>query len=162
LDEGVDCVVRVGELCDSSLVARRVGGFSLVTCASPDYLARMGTPFSLEALEGHACIAYFLATGGRTRPFRFGQGTHRVEPPCRHRIALNDTHTYLAAGLQGLGVVQIADFVAQQHLERGELVRVLPEWDNGSLPLHVVYQPNRHLSSKVRAFIDWVSGLLKR
>jgi DNA-binding transcriptional LysR family regulator len=160
LHEGVDCVVRAGELRDSSLVARRVGSFDLVTCASPAYIARKGMPCSTDALEEHEFVAYVWANSGRARQFRFIRGASQIELLGRHRIALNDTHAYLSAGLQGLGLLQIADFVAQPHIERAELVRVLPDWHNGSLPLHVVYPPNRHLSSKVRVFVEWVQELL--
>jgi DNA-binding transcriptional LysR family regulator len=78
--------------------------------------------------------------------------------PCRRRIALNETHAWLAADLQGLGLLQIGDFVDERHLSRGELMRVLPDLDNGSLPLHIVYQPTVICNPTVRAFVDRSPG----
>lgn len=83
----------------------------------------------------------------------------RVEVTGRYRVAVNDSNAYTAAGLAGLGVVQTASFMLQDHIGRGALEPVLADWCSDPVPIHVVYPPNRHLSVKLRVFVDWVAEL---
>jgi len=158
--ENVDCVVRAGEITDQSLIARRIAEFHFVFCAAPSYLAQHGAPRHPAELErNHAMVGYF--SSGAARPFRltFVRGDEQEEIAGRTIVAVNDGNAYLAAGLAGLGVVAVPHFTVEQHLGAGTLVPVLPEWSMPAVPLYVVYPPNRHLSTKLRIFVDWVAEL---
>ncbi|RJF80525.1 LysR family transcriptional regulator [Oleomonas cavernae] len=163
LTENVDCVVRVGELSDTSLIARRVGEMTTVTCAAPAYIASHGAPTHPRDLEReHQVVGFFTARAGRSVPFNFVRGAERLEINGRCAVAVNEGKAYLLAGLVGLGVLQVPVFMARCYLKSGELVPVMPDWQSEAKPLHVVYPPNRHLSNKVRVFVDWVAGLFAR
>ncbi|MBN9203998.1 LysR family transcriptional regulator [Methylibium petroleiphilum] len=164
LSENVDCVLRGGELIDQSLVARRVGELQFLAAASPDYLKRHGLPRHPRELESgaHAVIGFFSARTGRQYPFDFHKDGERIEISGRYVLSVNDSNAYVAAGLAGLGVVQAATFMLQTHISRGELEPVLADWCSEPVPIHVVYPPNRHLSAKLRVFVDWVAELFAR
>lgn len=163
ISDNVDCVLRGGELLEQSLVARRVGNMGLVTVAAPQYLKERGTPSAPEDLEdGHTTVNYFSSRTGRPYPHLFEKDGRMLEISGRYRVALNDSNALLAAVVAGLGISQVASFAAAPHLDNGELVPVLADWTRPAIPLHVVYPPNRHLSAKVRAFVEWVADLLAR
>jgi LysR family transcriptional regulator for bpeEF and oprC len=160
IGDNVDCVVRGGELRDQSLIARRVGDVQLVTCASPGYLKAHGTPAHPKELDlSHTLIRSTLLPSGRLLPFRLTKGDEVVEAEGHRMITLNDTNASVAAGLAGLGVVIAPSFLVQGPVGSGALALVLPEWDAPVIPIHIVYPPNRHLSAKVRVFVDWVVEL---
>ncbi|QJE00509.1 LysR family transcriptional regulator [Massilia forsythiae] len=159
VEEGVDCAVRGGELFDTSLIARRVGVINFVTAASPGYLARHGVPHHPRDLERHRCVNYFSAKSGRTLDWDFVRGDDKITVPLHGVIALNDSVAYVQAGVAGLGVVQMTDYLMMEHVRAGRMVQVLPDWTSEPLPVHVVYPQNRHLSAKVRVFVEWVSDL---
>jgi LysR family transcriptional regulator for bpeEF and oprC len=162
LEEGVDCVVRGGEQVDSSLVARRVATFAFLTCAAPAYLAQFGTPAHPRDLERHRCIRYFMPKTGRIVEWNFVRGGEQFTPSVEAFVALNDGEAYAAAGLGGLGVVHAPSFLVDDALADGRLVRVLEDWTTDPLPVYVMYPQNRHLSAKVRVFVDWVAELFAR
>ncbi|KQT11552.1 LysR family transcriptional regulator [Ramlibacter sp. Leaf400] len=164
IGDNVDCVIRGGELLEQSLVARRVGNMRLVTVASPEYLRRSGMPATPQDLENgqHTTVNYFSTRTGRPYPHVFERDGQSMEIWGRYRLSLNEANAHMAAVLAGMGVSQVALFGAASHLERGELVPVLPDWDRPAIPLHVVYPPNRHLSAKVRAFVEWAVELFAR
>lgn len=160
IGENLDLAVRAGEIQDQSLIARRVGEMLLVTCATPDYLARHGTPQHPRDLEtGHKVIAYRAAGTSRPLPFTFATKKETIEVRGDHVVSLNEGTGYLAAGLAGLGVMQVPTFMAQEHIAAGRLVPLLTGWCTSPKPLHIVYPPNRHLSNKVRVFVDWLAEL---
>jgi DNA-binding transcriptional LysR family regulator len=162
--ENVDCVVRGGEITDQSLVARRIGEFHTILSASPTYIRRHGLPQRPQQLEdsGHRVINYFSHRTGRPFPLLFQREGEKLEVNARHTLSVNDSGAALAAGLAGLGIVQSATFMAQPHIASGALVPVLLDWCAETIPLYVVYPPNRHLSTKVRVFVDWVVDLFAR
>jgi LysR family transcriptional regulator for bpeEF and oprC len=163
ISDNVDCVIRGGELLDQSLVARRIASLGLITVASPQYLQRHGTPqHPSELEEGHVTVGFFSARTGRFHPDIFVRGEETIELVGNYKLSVNDSNAHVAALLAGVGISQTAYFSAAPHLETGELVRVLPEWTRPSVPLHVVYPPNRHLSAKTRAFVDWAVELFAR
>lgn len=162
LEEGVDCAVRAGELADSSLIARRVGTMHYLTCASPAYLARHGRPEHPSDLVRHQCVNYFSARSGKVYDWHFTRGDERIQVALPGCIALNDSYAYTAAGLSGLGIVQMANFLMAPMLQDGRLVVILDDWINDPMPIHVVYPHNRHLSVKLRVFVEWVSILFAR
>jgi LysR family transcriptional regulator for bpeEF and oprC len=162
LQEGVDCVVRVGALQDSSMVARRIGLFEGVSCASPDYLERFGTPRTLEDLDQHHAVNYFSSRTGRTMDWAFLLDGKEVEVKLKGCIAVNDADAYVTCAIEGFGLIQAARFMVRLQLEAGQLVEVLPDYRPLPMPISVVYPHSRHLSPKVRVFVDWIAELFDR
>jgi LysR family transcriptional regulator for bpeEF and oprC len=159
LEEGVDCVVRGGDPIDSSLVARRIAMLEFITCATSKYLARFGVPEHPRDLARHKCINYFSARTGKLYEWDFTRDGERIELALEGYIAVNDSDAYLAAGRAGLGVMQATLYQVRQDLETGALVQILSDWQSDPLPIYVMYPQNRHLSAKVRVFVDWVAEL---
>jgi LysR family transcriptional regulator, regulator for bpeEF and oprC len=163
--EGIDCVIRGGNVFDETLVARKLGAHAVFTCAAPAYLKKMGKPKTLADLDRHQFVNYFSAKTGKVFPFDFytdnGSGVKQLQQINRpHQVAANDADSHLAATLAGLGLAQLVGTNhLQKHLDDGRLVRVLKEFDCGELPLFLMYPQNRHLSARVRAFADWVTAL---
>ncbi|HYC05657.1 MAG TPA: LysR family transcriptional regulator [Azospirillaceae bacterium] len=162
VQEGIDCVLRIGELQDSSLIARRVGLLPHVTCASPAYLARKGVPTRPEEVADHDCVQYFSSRTGRIfhKEFLVDGEVREVQTSCS--LSVNDGDGYVAAALEGFGLIQPLRFMVVPHLRDGRLVEVLPEYAPPPRPMHVVYPHSRHLSPKVRVFVDWVAELFER
>ncbi|NIF53920.1 LysR family transcriptional regulator [Burkholderia sp. Ax-1724] len=162
LQEGVDCVLRVGALQDSSLVARRIGLFEGVTCASPDYIERAGMPASLEDLDNHKAVNYFSSRTGRTLDWAFLVNGNEVEVKMKSIVSVNDADAYVTCGLEGFGLIQPALFMVLPHLRSGQLVEALPELKPLPMPISAVYPHSRHLSPKVRVFVDWIAEVFER
>ena len=160
LGENVDCVIRAGQLTDQSLVARRIAMLPFITVAAPSYLNRYGVPQHPRDLEKrHHVVGYFNARTRRNFPHEFRKGDETFELTLPYRVAVNEANAHLAAVLSGYGIAQLVAPHAAPHLQSGDLVRVLADWTREPLPEHVVYPPNRHLSTKVRAFVDWTAQL---
>jgi LysR family transcriptional regulator, regulator for bpeEF and oprC len=162
LEEGIDCVVRFGTQSDSSLVARRVGTMSFVCCASPKYLREHGTPRRPEDLSSHRCVNYLSNRTGRVMDWEFARGGQNVQVTLDGVLAVNDHEAYVVAALMSFGIVKVANYVVRPHLESGQLTEVLSDWTAEQLPISVMYPQSRHLSAKVRIFVDWVSDLIQR
>jgi LysR family transcriptional regulator for bpeEF and oprC len=160
IEEGVDCVVRGGDQPDSSLVARRVATLDFVTCATPEYLQRYGEPEHPEDLRRHRCLSYFSAKTGQTFRWDYTRGEERIELALDGPIALNDGEAYFEAGLTGLGIIQTTPYFLARAGTR--LQRILPDWRSDPLPVWIMYPQNRHLSTKVRVFVDWIAELFTR
>lgn len=162
VEEGVDCVVRAGMPASSAvLVARTVGSFEWVTCAAPTYLARYGTPGSLAELPQHQTIEFHSGRSGRAIDWHFVVDGEEIAVPVRGSLAVNDTDAYVSCGLEGLGLIRIARYVAQAHLDSGRLVEVLAACASPSVPLSVMYPQARHVPPAVRAFVDWIGARLR-
>lgn len=170
IGEGVDCVVRGGELADTSLVARRIADLDWVTCASPLYLKARGTPkhpSQLVAREpdakdaarvpGHAVVGYFSSLTGKAFPLHFHRGDEHLEVSGQTVVAVNESTAHLSALLSGVGLGQAFKFMVRPHADSGRLRTVLDDWTRPRHPLHVVYPASRHLSAKLRLFVDWVA-----
>ncbi|WP_462387339.1 LysR family transcriptional regulator [Acidovorax sp. Q11] len=163
IGDNVDCVIRGGELSDQSLVARRIGNLEFITVAAPDYLERKGTPtHPLEIEEKHASVIYFSPQSGRHYPLEFRRGDESIDVTGPYQLSVNEANAYVTSIVAGLGIGQITSWQAQRHLASGTLVQLLHEWTQPLLPVYVVYPPNRHLSAKVRAFVDWAAELFQR
>ena len=160
--DNVDCVVRGGPLTNPALVARHVGDLRLRVYAAPSYLQRAGTPEHPQALEGphHRTVGFLWARTGQPLPFEMRRGTEHVRAQGHDSCAVDDGNAYLAAGLAGLGVLWLPDYMVRPHVAAGELVPLLQDWTLEPMPLYVAYPPQRHVSAKVRVFIDWVAGLM--
>jgi LysR family transcriptional regulator for bpeEF and oprC len=160
IEEGIDCAVWSGLVEDPNLVARRVGFLYFATCASPAYLARHGRPAHPDDLKQHRCINHFSPHTGQIREWVFSKNRTRVQAVLPGFLALEDENSYIAAAEAGLGIARIPAFVLKDAMERGTLELVLGDWFPEPAPLYVVYPQNRHLSGKVRVFVDWVAELL--
>ena len=161
--DNVDCVIRVGEISDQSLVARRIGHLPFVNVASPGYLRRHGVPKHPHDLEkSHRVVNHFSGNTRRMYPLEFNKDGEHIEPDAPYRLAVNESNSHTTAVLAGLGASQMVTFIAQPYLDRGELVQIMPDWTREALPIYVVYPPNRHLSAKVRAFVDWAAELFTK
>lgn len=159
IEENVDLAVRGGLLADSTLIARRIGLIHFVTCAAPSYVALHGRPQHPSDLEQHQCVNYFSAKTGKISEWDFARDGERLQMRVPGRIAVNDSNAYMTATLSGMGIAQTAAFVICPYLQSGELELLLEDWTIDPLPLHVVYPQNRHLSAKVRVFVEWISEL---
>lgn len=155
--EGIDCVVRVGKLKDSDMVARRLGELEEVTCAAPDYLQRFGTPHSISELEGHRMVGFRSTTSGTLMPLEFtvaGQ-TRQVTLPCT--VSVSAAESLVAAARMGLGIIQVPRYHLRDSLDNGSLLPLLPQFPSTPMPVSLLYPRNRQLSPRVRVFIDWFS-----
>jgi LysR family transcriptional regulator for bpeEF and oprC len=160
LHEGIDCVIRGGQVLDESLVARRLGDMPLVTCASPAYIEKYGTPASIADLERHTLLHMFSSKTGKNFAFDFLVNGVNVPILGRQQVSFNDLEACVAAAVVGLGIVQMPVFMAKEEMAEGKLLRVLPEVEIDTVPLHILYLQNRHLSTKVRAFVEWIAELI--
>lgn len=164
IGENVDCVVRGGTITDPALVARHVGDLQLGVYAAPDYLQRMGTPAHPLALEDsdHRIVGFLWARTGKPLPYAMQRGGERVQVHGRYVVALDDGNAYLAAGLAGLGVTWLPEYMARAHAANGELVPLFEDWTLTPMPMYVAFPPNRHVSAKLRVFVDWIVELMTR
>ena len=160
--DNVDCVVRGGEITDLSLTARRVGDLALGVYAAPSYLAQVGRPSHPRELEGthHRIVGYLRSSRGTVVPIEMRFGRERVEVHGRYVIAVDDGNAYLAAGLAGLGILWLPRYMADPHVELGELQPLFDDWKLDPMPLYVAFPPNRHVGAKLRVFIEWVSEVM--
>ncbi|NUU03004.1 LysR family transcriptional regulator [Herbaspirillum robiniae] len=157
IGDSVDCVIRGGALDNSSLVARKIGQARMVTCATPAYLKQYGVPAYPEELKnGHRLVSYVTTQNGRAMPFRFERDGEKSEIKIEHRIGINESNAHLAAGLAGLGIIQTFSYAAGPSLKDGALVEILKKWRPAAYPFYVVYPQSRHLTHRLRVFIDWL------
>ncbi|WP_249979188.1 LysR family transcriptional regulator [Vreelandella olivaria] len=162
IDEGVDCVVRGGELTDLSLVARRVGDLRLGVYAAPGYLERTGLPSHPQELSAppHYIVGFRRARAGLASSHAMYRNGESVEVQGRYVVSVDDGNACLAAGLAGLGVLWLPDYMTREHVLRGELIRLFNDWHLDPMPMYIAFPPNRHVSAKLRVFIDWVVDLM--
>jgi len=157
ISDNVDCVIRGGPLDSSSLIARRIGAATLITCATPEYLKTFGTPAYPEELKnGHRLVSYLSPQTGRAFPLRFERDGEKTEIKVAHRIGINESNAHLAAGMAGLGIIQTFSYSLGAALQAGTLVEILRPWRPEPYPFHVVYPQNRHVTHRLRVFIDWL------
>jgi DNA-binding transcriptional LysR family regulator len=153
-----------GVLTDLSLTARRVGDLPCGIYAAPSYLERAGTPLHPQELEDtHHRIVGFLRAGTRkTFPYAMQRDDESVKVRGSYLFAFDDGNAYLAAGLAGLGVLWLPDYMSKAHQASGELVPLFKGWRLDTMPMYVAFPPNRHVSAKMRAFINWIAELMAR
>ena len=163
IGDNVDCVIRGGPLLEPSLVARHIGDLRWMTCATPTYLAHYGRPTRPTDLQsGHVLAAYFFARSGRLRPLVFERDGKRIEIQPSPRVAVNDGTAHFASLRAGIGIGQLLSFMVSASGANDELLPVLEDWQPPPMPVHVLYPANRHLSTKVRVFVDWAAELFAR
>ena len=159
--EGFDCVVRVGTLKDSGLIARPLGRLSMVNCASPAYLERFGYPETLEDLSSHAVVHYAVHLGTRPQGFEFYQDNTTRWIKTGGILTVNSTETYHAACLAGLGIIQVPRTGVRDDLRQGTLVEILPQYRAEPMPVSLIYPHRRNLSRRVHLFMEWLTSVMK-
>ncbi|CAJ3806015.1 LysR family transcriptional regulator [Burkholderia pseudomallei] len=161
IEERVDCVLRVGTLCDSGLVARAIGDLPLINVASPAYLARHGVPRTPADLERHRLVNYASPSNGRVAPWEWVEGDEVKRVALRARVTVNSAEAYIACCLAGLGPIQIPAYDVNAHLRAGELVEVLPDHRAAPMPMTLLYPHRQHLSRRFQVFAEWLDALLR-
>lgn len=162
LEEGVDCVVRGGEMTDLSLVARRVGDLAMGVYATPGYLEMRGYPVHPQALSlpPHYMVNFRWERANMAFLDTLRRDDESVTVQGRYVISVDDGNAGLAAGLAGLGVLWLPDYMAREYVSRGDLVRLFDDWHIDPMPMYIAFPPNRHVSAKLRVFMDWVEALM--
>lgn len=158
--EGFDCVLRVGTLAESGLVARPLGQLRQINCASPAYLARHGRPKALADLAAHRLIHYVPNLGGKPAGWEYvDEGRVRCVAMAG-TVTVNGTEAYRAACLAGLGLIQAPAAGLAPLLEQGLLVEVMRNFRPAALPVSLVYANRRNLPQRVQVFMAWVAKTL--
>ncbi len=159
--EGFDCVVRVGNLKDSGLIARPLGKLSVINCASTDYLTRFGYPETLDDLASHALIHYSATLGTRPQGFEYYNGSATRWVKTGGVLSVNSTETYQAACVAGLGIIQVPRVGVRDALRTKKLVEILPQYRAEPMPVSLIYPHRRNLSRRVHVFMEWLTELTK-
>ncbi|HHL4080658.1 MULTISPECIES: LysR family transcriptional regulator [unclassified Burkholderia] len=160
--EGVDCVVRIGALDDSGMIARRIGSLTTCTCGSPAYFARCGEPETVDDLTQHVAVSHISADTGRPRPWDYVvDGEPRIVQMCG-TVAVNDADNYIECGVAGIGLIKTSLYLVEPYLKSGRLREVLTDFNAPPKPISVLYPPNRHIPVKLKVFVDWLAGLFEQ
>lgn len=163
VQEGFDCVLRIGPVGDDTLIARPLGQLRMVNAASPTYLARHGTPQTLDdlRLQGHRTIHYSRTLGAKPYGWEYPLGNGQYATlPLSGALHVNSVQTYEAAGLAGIGLMQAALSGVRRHLESGALIEILPDFRPEPLDVSLVVAHRHNLSRRVRAFMKWIEEVL--
>ena len=161
ISEGFDCVVRIGKLHDSSLIARSLGKFKMLNCASTEYVKRHGLPESLDDLAKHHLIHYEQTLGSKMNGWEWfdGKATRYIE--MKGALIVNNTETYNAACLAGLGIIQAPSPGLRVLINQGRLVEILPDYEAEPMPVSLIYAARRHIPLRVQAFMDWLTKIIR-
>lgn len=159
--EGVDLTIRIGELHDSGLVARRFCTQTLKLCASPAHIERHGRPRSLAELASHPAVAFRMPGTGRDRPWQFSRNGTPISQPVHGRVRIGEGEAMVEAAIGGMGVIQVPDYIAQDALDRGDLVELLPTMRPPAMPISAVYASQRLLPPRVRVVLEALSELAR-
>ncbi len=162
IEQNIDCVIRIGELYNDSLIARYLGDFAQVTCASRSYIDRAGQPaHPADLAMGHTLVQIVSPRTGQmvvNELYRDGQ-VERIG--AQWQFAVNDSMAARTAALNGLGVVTTYRFLVEEYLSNGQMVELFSDWSNKRIPIHIAWPENRQLPSKVRIFIEWARNLFR-
>ncbi|KKX25056.1 LysR family transcriptional regulator [Rhizobium sp. LC145] len=162
VEDSVDCVVRVGPLSDSGLIARPIGRLPLINVASPAYLELHGTPHAVSDLGHHWAVNYASPSSGRVEAWEWIEHGALRTLPLRGRVTVNSAEAYIACCLAGLGLIQIPAYDVRHHIEAGELVEVMPDHRAEAMPMTLLYPHRQHLSRRLLVFADWLEALLRQ
>lgn len=155
IQEGFDVAVRIAQLGDSSLIARRLAGITMVTCASPAYLRAHGTPATPEDLTAHQCLTYSYQDTPNMWRYR-DQSGNDIEVRIHPHVEANNGDYLTSTAIAGHGIVRQPRFIAYEAIARGELVPILTDYVIPAVNAYAIYPPTRHLSQRVRAFVDFL------
>lgn len=159
--EGFDCVLRVGQLADSELVARPLGALSMANVASPDYLRLHGTPKTLADLAQHRVVHYAARLGTQGAGWEYEEGGAVRLLPMKASVVVNSTDAYQAACLAGLGFIQAPARGTRPLVEAGRLVEVLPRHVAPAMPVSLLYPHRKHVPARVQAVMQWLEGVIR-
>ncbi len=159
--EGFDCVLRVGSLQESGLIAKHLGVARIVNCASPEYIKEFGRPKNLADLSNHYLVHYVSTLGAKPDGFEYHDGENYKMHKMQGKIVVNNADAYTAACLAGLGIIQAPLIGVRDYFKSGQMVEVLPRLVSGPMPVNLVYPNRRNLALRVRVFMDWMSELVK-
>lgn len=162
MEDGMDCVLRVGPLSDSALVARPIGTLALTNVASPAYLARHGTPLAPGDLGQHWAVNYASPSSGRVEAWEWVEDGALCTAPLRGRVTVNSAEAYIACCLAGLGLIQIPAYDVRGYIDAGDLVEVMPDYRAKPMPMTLLYPHRQGLPRRVQIFAAWLEDLLKR
>lgn len=162
VQDGVDCVLRVGPLTDSGLIARPLGTLPLINVASPAYLSRHGLPTTPRDLGGHQAVLYASPSSGRVEDWEWIEDGTLQTRTVPGRVTVNSAEAYIACCLAGLGLIQIPAYDVKQHLAAGTLVEVMADHRAAPLPMALLYPHRQHLSRRLQVFASWFEEVLKR
>lgn len=163
LSEGFDLVVRVGAVVDQSLVARPLPPLELLNVASPAYLARYGTPTTLDELAQHWLVNYQPNPASQPSGFEYfdGGSSQTRYLAMGYKVSVNNSLAYSAACRGGLGIAQLPQSAAQADIQSGVLVEVLPEFRPAPMPSHILFPHRRNIPKRVRVFADWLAEMVQ-
>lgn len=159
--EGVDCVLRAGTLGDSALIGRRVANLRQVTCASPAYLRKYGEPKSVAELSEHRAVNYVSRTTAKLFPFEFMVDGQLQEVSIDGALSVFGAEIYSASAVAGLGIIQCPHYRMAELIEQGVMREILRETPPPLMPVSVLYPQNRHMSPRVRVFVDWLAEIFE-
>jgi len=161
VQEGFDCVLRVGPLTDAELVARPLGVLAMCNVASPGYLRTHGTPATLADLAGHRIVHYAAKLGTQGAGWEYQEGGVTRLHPMRSTVVVNGTDAYQAACLAGLGLIQAPLLGARPLIEQGLLAEVMPEFVAPPMPVSLLYPNRRQLAPRVQAVLNWIAQVVE-
>ncbi|ENJ7558668.1 LysR family transcriptional regulator [Klebsiella pneumoniae] len=158
IGDNVDCVLRGGQITDQSLIARHVGDLQIGVYVAPSYVERLGAPAHPRELQNtDHCIAGFLSSRtSKIDPLVLCSENERIEITGNYVLAVDDGNAYLEAGLVGLSVIALPNYMAAAHQAVGALIPLFTQWRISPMPLYLAFPPNRHVNAKLRVFIDWI------
>ena len=161
IKEGIDCVIRIGQLNNSELIVRHLGDIQQVTLASPKYLEKYGTPQRLDDLQSHFMVGFYSSARQKPLPLEFltGKKTQFFELPLK--IQVNGANTYAAAAKQHFGIIQAPRYGYLSELEQGTLCQILTDYPVPSLPISLLYPSKTLVSPRQKVFIEWIVRLFQ-
>ena len=162
ITEGVDCVIRLGELADSNFISRRIGDLQMVTCAAPSYLKTYGTPMTPDDLADHKAVHFFSEHSRDVQDWKFVVNGEVVSRRPLDSLRVNNSDVLLSCGLAGLGILQALRTALEPYIAAGRLTEVLADYATVTKPVSILYPDRRYLPPKVRVFIDWLSELFNQ
>lgn len=162
VEDSIDCVLRIGPLNNSSLIARQIGELPLINVASPVYLERHGAPRSPSDLTRHRAVNYASPTSGRIEDWEWVEDGMVRHLPMQGEVTVNNAETYIACCLAGLGLIQVPAYDVRGHIEAGELVEVMADHRAQAMPATLLYPHRPHLSPRLQVFADWLEKLVRR
>lgn len=160
--EGVDCVIRLGELADSSFISRRVGNVRMVTCAAPSYLEKYGIPLTPDDLAFHKAVNFFSEHSREVMEWKFVMNGEVISRRPGSAMLVNNSDVLLSCGLAGLGMLHALKTALEPHIQAGRLTEVLTDYATVTKPVSILYPDRRYLSPKVRVFIDWFAEVFAK
>lgn len=161
ISDGFDCVLRVGSLVDSDLIARPLGAFRVVSCVSPGYIARHGEPRGIDSLSTHYLVHFTPTLGVKPSGWKYWLDGECLSVDMQARVVVNNAEAYIGACLAGLGIIQVPLVGVRSHIENGSLIEVLNDYSGGAMPVSLIYPNRKHLSKRLHIFMDWLAHLIQ-